>query len=250
VFAGIALMHEPAESDVMHAPPRDVRRSKLVDFQLISYAYLFMGNCQSIGAFVNWFSYMQTRGPTGTTPDPLPLDDDGNGGPFPAGYLPSQLTFAWNFGLDGGALGADEVAALNTASSVFYVTLIVSQLAHLLSIRRSGSPYFSDLRGFPSWSHWFAALPRYLVPPAPIMWAWIGALTTAILLTEVKAINEVTGTDHVPAQYWGAALGWAAAIFILAETRKWIVYLFPHWWIVRWGKGELNREPADKREQA
>jgi sodium/potassium-transporting ATPase subunit alpha len=240
VFAGIALMHEQPEGDIMQQSPRDVKKTRLVDFRLIAYAYLFVGNIQSLGSFILWFSYMKQRGPTGLVPNPLPVDDGSYSAPFPLGYLPSQLTFAFNFGVGSGNLATDELAAGTTASSVFYVTLIVSQLAHLLSIRRSETPYFSDLRGFNSWSEFFAALPAHFIPPAAILWAWAGAIATALILTEVPAIQQLVGTDHVPGTYWGYAFAWAALVFVLLEARKWFVYLFPDLDIVRWGKRELD----------
>eukprot|EP00953_Heterococcus_sp_UTEX-ZZ885_P028086 14991-Heterococcus_DN1.PRE.6 len=63
VFAGVALTNEPSESDIMLKPPRNVRTQRLVDAKLVGYAYFFYANLLSIGAFANYFVYMQSRGP-------------------------------------------------------------------------------------------------------------------------------------------------------------------------------------------
>ena len=35
------------------------------------------------------------------------------------------------------------------------------------------------------------------------------------------------GTGSVDGRYWGIAIGLSCGIFIVAEIRKWIIYLFP-----------------------
>ena len=61
VFAGIALTYEPAEKEILLEKPRDLSKSFLVDFKLIGYSYLFYGNLQSIGSFINYFIYMASK---------------------------------------------------------------------------------------------------------------------------------------------------------------------------------------------
>ena len=46
VFAGVALMYEIAEQDLMKIPPRDVKRDRLVTAPLIVYSYLFYGTLE------------------------------------------------------------------------------------------------------------------------------------------------------------------------------------------------------------
>jgi sodium/potassium-transporting ATPase subunit alpha len=83
VFAGVALTNEPSESDsdIMLKPPRNVRKHRLVDAKLVGYAYFFYANLLSIGAFVNFFSFMQSRGPVIPSSQQLKLNDDA----FPIG---------------------------------------------------------------------------------------------------------------------------------------------------------------------
>ena len=78
----------------MLQPPRDLKRSRLLDFKIVFYSYLFYANLISIGAFVNFFIYMADRGDTRAVATPIPSDDNGQV-TFPVGYRANQLLFAW-----------------------------------------------------------------------------------------------------------------------------------------------------------
>ena len=144
-------MNEPPEGDVLLIPPRDVKKSHLVNFSLIAYAYLFYANMICVGAFYNYFDYMRTRGSVSSIPDPIPSDDDpfrtpsaGGVRTFPAGYTSSQLLFAWTWNAHPDSpLGKDQLSAVNAASSVYFVTVVIAQMGHLLSIRTK-TPYFAE----------------------------------------------------------------------------------------------------------
>ena len=206
VFAGVALMYEPPERDIMLEKPRDVRRVPLVPLSLIAYSYLFFGTLQSIASFGLFFQYLSSRGPH-TLPSPLPDTSSTALTPLellPAGYSPGQLVFAWHWAAGGGPLTADETSALNTGSSIFFLTLVVTQMGHLLSMRRKDSPYFTDLvmpvgggvldRAF--------AIASYLRPPSNVLFAWIGEVCIVLLFTEPPVLQQWCGTAHIPALYW------------------------------------------------
>ena len=231
VFAGVALTNELPEKLIMSVPPRDPVRSPLVCVRLMCYSYLFYGTLESIGAFTSYFWYMSSRGPIG---------EAGSRERYPIGYMPSQLIGAWHWEADPhSALGRDQSAASATASSVFFVTLVVSQMGHLLSIRRK-TPYFSDAiintdamtgqgqvdsRGV--WTR--IGLEIAVSRPLPaVLLAWGGAVIAASLFTEVPSIQSACGTAHVPAKFWGLAFGWSACWFALGEIRKWIILSHPN----------------------
>lgn len=106
VFAGIALINEPAEKGIMLEKPRDLKNTRLVTVGMIIYSYLFYGTIESIGSFINYFLYMSERGPLNVITGPLPSMYNGNA-TFPIGYKPQQLIEAWTFGTDDGDLSAD-----------------------------------------------------------------------------------------------------------------------------------------------
>ena len=224
----------------MLRPSRDCKKSHLLDLKLLAYSYLFYANMISVGAFYMYFDYMARRGPH-TVPNPVPADDDGTR-TFPAGYSASQLIGAWNWGLNSGNLGSDEIQAANVASSIFYVAIVTGQIFHLLSIRRK-SPYCVDsimgtgkylaattdqnqrqyvlLRLLDEMSH----MPWQI--QWPIVFAWIGAVVVAVIVTSVSVFQQYCGTGAVPALYWGMGFGFGALWFAVAEVRKWLIVLFP-----------------------
>ena len=74
LFAGVALTNEPSESNIMLKPPRKVRTERLIDAKLVFYAYMFYANMLSLGAFLNYFAYMQSRGTVFPTSQQLSVD--------------------------------------------------------------------------------------------------------------------------------------------------------------------------------
>lgn len=254
VYAGVALMNEPPEGAIMKKPPRDIRKNRLLDLNLVCYSYFFYANAISIGAFYNYFMYMASRGDTRAVPSPVPLDDDG-GVTFPVGYRSSQLIFAWNWGLNSGNLGSDEIAAANVASSLFYITIVLGQMAHLLSIRRK-TPYFydaimntgqysavasgegSESAAVRSGSHRNVLLRMWDELRAseirwPIVAAWCGSILTINFFNYISIFQQYCGTGVVPGKFWGFAIGWSVLWFFVAELRKWIVILYPNSFIGR-----------------
>ncbi len=234
VFAGIALSQELPESDIMTVPPRDVRRSRLVDVPLIAYAYFFYANMLSIVCFFNYFYYMYHRGPVHQVATPLPEDDDGNVD-FPIGYTPRQLIGAWNFGLNENDLGEDMFAAANTASAVYFTTIVIGQMGHLLSVRRKIPYYFDsimnteqmgDARGLPLCSRLFHEMTSRGLSYS-VIGAWCGSFITIVFFTEIPAIQVLCGTGRVPPVNWGIAFAGSVIVFIIAEIRKWIITLYP-----------------------
>lgn len=229
VCAGIALMHEDSESQIMKEKPRDLKKFPLVPPSLICYSYLFYGTLSSLASFTQWFVYMSNRGPTGLVSDPLPADDSAiDPSIFPIGYTPSQLVFAWNWQVPSGPLGTDEAAALNTGSSIFFVTLVLCQLGHLLSIRRKDSPYFSDIPG-DTWGAWLRnCVSSGITHRWNVLLAWAAELLTIVIITEIPVLQQWCGTAHVPGLYWAYAVAWSIAIFVIAEGRKWAIQHRPN----------------------
>jgi Cation transporting ATPase, C-terminus len=115
-------MNEPAESDLLTLPPRDIKRSRLVDWTLIGYAYMFYGNMESIAAFINYFAYMSNRG--SNTPK-----DQG----YPASYRPFDLLFAWEWGVENSPRGLDQRQAALTGAIVTTLTSILALLCPIQS---------------------------------------------------------------------------------------------------------------------
>ena len=242
VYAGVALMNEPPEHAILSRPPRDITKTHLLDWKLLLYSYMFYANMASIGSFYNFFVAMANHGDTRAVPNPIPADDDGSLS-FPAGYRIGQLMGAWYWGADSNNLGSDETDALNIASTVFYVTIVITQMGHLLSIRRK-TPYFYDAI-LNTLAH--TQLPCYATASSstanvfvrlwnelhcssirwPIVMAWIGSICTLIFFLYIPVFQDYCGMAPIPGMFWGYAIGWSLLWFIVAEVRKWLIILYP-----------------------
>ena len=101
VFAGVALTRERSEISLMTQSPRDLKKEPLVRLSLVAYSYLFYGALESVASFATYFLYMSNRGPHVAVVD--------ENSPFPLGYPPHQLLFAWNWGNGSGKESRDNV---------------------------------------------------------------------------------------------------------------------------------------------
>ena len=99
-------------------------------------------------------------------------------------------------------------------------------MGHLLSVR-TRLPYFHGLSTARTWEEVWAVLRGGVGIRWPVIFGWCVSVITINIFNEVPALQLVCGTSHLPAVYWGYAIGWSAAIFGLAEVRKWLLFLYP-----------------------
>lgn len=96
-----AIAYEKPEADVMTRPPRNAKKDRLVDFKLILQAYGFVGIIETVLSFTMAYWYCQK-----------------------SGLHFSDLWFG--FGSTPEDMDADTYTSiLNTASSVYFVNLVV-----------------------------------------------------------------------------------------------------------------------------
>jgi hypothetical protein len=105
-------------------------------------------------------------------------------------------------------------------------------MGHLLSVRRR-TPYLSELTTAASLREATAMLRAAFAPRWQILAAWCGAVVVAAIFNEVPALQVPCGTASVPADFWLIALAWSAAIFLVAEARKWAIFLWPQGLLAR-----------------
>jgi hypothetical protein len=120
---------------------------------------------------------------------------------------------------------------------VFFVTLIVSQWGHLLSVRRKSPYFYQSILDTEKQGGWMIVrIWRELLsspPRAPLVIAIILSALTANFFNEIPALQTACGTGSVPSKYWGIAIGFSVGIFFVAEIRKWIILTFPNSIIVK-----------------
>ena len=99
--AATALAYEKPEADVLTRPPRNAKKDRLVDWRLIFQAYGFVGIIETVSSFAMAYWYAQRQGLSFSTLW------------FGFGAIPAGMT------------EATETNILNTASSIYFVNLVV-----------------------------------------------------------------------------------------------------------------------------
>ena len=100
-------------------------------------------------------------------------------------------------------------AILNTASSIYFVNLVVMQWFNLFALR---TRRLSVLQHSFNW---------YLLP------AIVFALIIAIIFLYVPKFHTVLGTSVVPVEYWFLPMGFGMGLLLLDEGRKFVVRKYP-----------------------
>jgi sodium/potassium-transporting ATPase subunit alpha len=109
--AAVTLAYEKPEADLMLRPPRNPKKDRLVNTRLIFHAYFFVGLLQCFLSFTMAFWYMERKGV-----------------PFTAMWF--------KFGVYDEKYDADYInETANTASSIYFVNLVVMQIFNLLATR-------------------------------------------------------------------------------------------------------------------
>jgi sodium/potassium-transporting ATPase subunit alpha len=189
--AATAIAYEKPEADVLTRPPRNAKKDRLVDWKLILQAYGFVGVVETFSSFAMSYWYCQRQG-----------------------LKFSYLWFAFtstpdNFDLD----RATEI--LNTASSIYFVNLVVMQWFNLFALR---TRRLSVLQHSFNW---------YLLP------AIIFSLVIAIFFLYLPKFHSVLGTSTVPVEHWFLPMGFGMGLLLLDEGRKFLVRRFPESFVAK-----------------
>ncbi|GAM86309.1 hypothetical protein ANO11243_043210 [Dothideomycetidae sp. 11243] len=185
--AATAIAYEMPEADVLTRAPRNAKKDRLVNWKLMLQAYGFFGLLETILSFTMSYWYCQRKG--------LRFSDQW----FGFGKTPSNLT------------SEEQSSILNTASSIYFVNLVVMQWFTLLAIRTRRLSLFQH----PVWRNW------YLVPAIAF------ALVMAIFFLYVPKFHAVLGTSTVPVEHWFLPMAFGLAILLLDEGRKFGVRKWP-----------------------
>ncbi|KAK7963997.1 Na/K ATPase alpha 1 subunit [Apiospora saccharicola] len=103
--AAVVLAYEKPEADLLLRPPRNLKTTKLVNWQLVFHAYAFVGMIESALSFTMAYWYLERQG-----------------------VHFSDLWFSFD-------IPADIVPHLNVASSIYFINLVVMQWFNLMSVR-------------------------------------------------------------------------------------------------------------------
>ncbi|KAK5995373.1 Sodium/potassium-transporting ATPase subunit alpha-A [Cladobotryum mycophilum] len=190
--AATMLSFEKPEADVLLRRPRNVKKDRLVNWQLIFHAYGIIGITETVASFAMAYWYLERQG--------IPFKDLWFGfGRVPNGIDPDYYT-----------------EKLNEASSIYFVNLVVMQWFNLLATRTRRLSIFQHPpilnKETENW---------YLFP------AILFSLAMAILWLYIPQLHPILGTSRVPVEYWFLPFAFGLFIVLLDEARRFTARKWP-----------------------
>jgi hypothetical protein len=67
----------------------------------------------------------------------------------------------------------------------------------------------------------------------PVLYALVGSALVPVFFMYISIFKKYCRITAIPVHFWGLAVAWGLLWFALAETRKWIVALYPGSWVGR-----------------
>ncbi|KAI0376177.1 calcium ATPase [Hypomontagnella monticulosa] len=190
--AATVLSYEKPEADVLLRKPRNIKKDRLVDWQLVIHAYGVVGMIETIASFSMAYWYLERNG------------------------IPFNVIW-FSFGNLPDSIDPDYYAAkLNEASSIYFINLVVMQWFNLLAVR---TRRWSIFQHPPALNKKTQNL--YLFP------AIIFALSMAILWLYIPQLQPVLGTSPVPVEHWFLPFAFGLFILLFDEGRKFLIRKYP-----------------------
>lgn len=191
--AATILSFEKPEADVLLRRPRNVKKDRLVNWQLIFHAYAVIGVTETLASFAMAFWYLQRQG--------IPFKDLW----FSFGVLPASIN-------------PDYYAEkLNEASSIYFVNLVVMQWFNLMATRTRRLSIFQHPPLFNKKTQ-----NLYLFP------AIVFALAMAVLWLYIPSLQPIIQTADVPVAHWFLPFAFGLFIILIDEARRCWVRRWPN----------------------
>ncbi|KAF9580508.1 hypothetical protein BGW38_002829 [Lunasporangiospora selenospora] len=198
-FPCTALVMEQQEFDLLSLPPRNAKTEHLITARIYLQSYVFIGSCMTFFSEMLFFLFIKENTGLGFQ-DLVFTFGNIDYSKLKPGITQEEFDTTWVY----------------TGQCVTFVALVIMQWGNVLSIRNRR---LSILQADP-----FRKERRNL----SLFVGMIASLLMAVLVTEVKPIQEVMLTGSVPIKYWLLPIPCAFAILLLDETRKLIVRSFPN----------------------
>lgn len=187
----ITLAYEAPESNLLLKKPRSVTGERLVDMKLFMHSYFTIGTYYAFTSMLVCFLYFQRKG--------IPF---------------KNLTLSYG---DFGEITSESVANVGeSASSVYFVNLVIMQFFNLMAVRTRHLSIFQH--------------PPIMNPLTNNYLAFVAivfALGVTFFFNYIPWFNKVLGTGHVPVEYYFIAVGFGAVVLLYDEIRKYYVRKYP-----------------------
>ncbi|RDA84279.1 hypothetical protein CP532_3350 [Ophiocordyceps camponoti-leonardi (nom. inval.)] len=196
--AATILSFEKPEADVLMRRPRNVKKDRLVNWQLILHAYGIIGMTETLASFAMSFWYLERNG--------ILFRDLW----FSFGRLPPYVTQDFYN------------QKLAEASSIYFVNLVVMQWFNLMATRTRRLSIFQHPPVFNKETQNLYLFPSILF-----------ALAMAVIWIYPPAIQSVLGTAGIPVEYWFLPFTFGLFIILLDEARRFWVRKWPQGLVAR-----------------
>ncbi|PSR80352.1 hypothetical protein BD289DRAFT_490855 [Coniella lustricola] len=191
-IAAIVLAYEKPEADLLLRPPRDLKTTKLVNWQLVFHSYAFIGTIEAVLSFSMAYWYLERSG--------IPFRDLWFGfGTLPEGVDQDYYT-----------------QRLNEASSIYFVNLVVMQWFTLMSVRTRHLSIFQHPPAFNKQTQNLLLFPAILL-----------SLGFAVIWLYPSSLQIVLNTSGVPIEHYFIPAALGLGILCLDEGRKAAVRRWP-----------------------
>ncbi|KAK8125652.1 uncharacterized protein PG998_001411 [Apiospora kogelbergensis] len=191
--AATVLSYEKPEADVLLRKPRNVKKDRLVNWQLVTMAYGVLGVIETLASFTMAYWYLERNG------------------------IPFRVLW-FSFGVLPDWIDPDYYAQrINEASSIYFVNLVVMQWFNLMAIRTRRWSIFQHPPAFNKATQNLALFPAIAF-----------ALVMAIFWLYVPVFQKQLGTSMVPAEHYFLPMAFGMFILFMDEGRKFMIRKYPN----------------------
>ncbi|KAJ0410509.1 hypothetical protein ATCC90586_008316 [Pythium insidiosum] len=189
----ISLAYEGTENDIMHRPPRDLEKDRLVSVPLLVYAYCIAGIINTLGCFL---AYASVYWRNSVSLHDLFLSSSDHWGDHPKVLC-----------LDGGLRCfsvAEQRSIAAEARSAWYVALVGCQFFHVWVCKTRRASLFT---------HGIAS-------NISMIYGTLLELTVLVVLVYVPGVQSIMGSGAVDYVPWLIAVGTGMLTWLYSETMK------------------------------
>lgn len=192
----------------------ETRREKIMTLHVAAYSYLFIGTVQIIACHFAYFNVMcnfnNGKGLYFSDFFKFTRNDWNHWGKHELYCYNSESRCSFKISRSGSIVNYkidpdEQNLMLDTAQTVYYISLILCQIAAAICCQTETMSIFNKQR--------FSNKPLY--------WCFIGEVLFAVTIVYVPLFHSVTNTISIPPVYWCLALPFIAVFFFLDEIRKW-----------------------------
>ncbi len=190
--AATTLAYEQPEADVLLRKPRNPKKDKLVDWKLLFHAYIFLGLQETVCSFAMAYWYAQRNGVAFSA---LWLGY----GVYPSDYDPNHVA-----------------SILTTASSIYFVNLVIMQWFNLMATRTRRLSIFQQPPAFNKNTENLWLFPAILF-----------SLVVIFVFCYVPPIESAIASSPIPVEYFFLPMAFGVWLLLTDEARKYFVRKYP-----------------------